>query len=543
MEKFLIYDFKVALLLSAFLCFYMLLMRKETWFALRRTFLLLSASLSLTLPFCVLTFHKEETIVMSQFPNDIIPSTSEVAENGWSSVSILYTIAGTIILAGAALILAKLIADLFKLRKLLRKTEKRHMQNGTVLAISNEDIRPFSFFHYVVISSAESKEISPALLAHEYEHIRRFHTIDLIFAELYLILQWFNPMAWLLRKELKLVHEFEADSYAMHQSGACGTYMRLLMRKASSNHHFSLVNTFSHKGFLRRRFMMMSSSPSSKKSRLKVLCILPVVAVSLMATAETITDYTYVTKHHKEKPSTQMKRKVNQKIKKAHIENQPERNSKEKQKSSMYVYVDSMPVSQELLDTLPPDQIRSITIVKDTTENVTSPLSSQKQTSIYVEIKDTVLKKIDDDVFMMTKMQTELTNVEKEVQNVKEKALAERIKAEKTKKEAIIKAVEQRRKAEQAKKEEIKKAVEEKIKAGLIKKEVKENITPNFRETAFILTDRKDTTLCLSVDSDSIVNGFNGYWIDTNEGKNLIVIKADTDSVRNNRIAMVFMQS
>lgn len=543
MEKFLIYDFKVALLLSAFLCFYMLLMRKETWFALRRTFLLLSASLSLTLPFCVLTFHKEETIVMSQFPNDIIPSTSEVAENGWSSVSILYTIAGTIILAGAALILAKLIADLFKLRKLLRKSEKRHMQNGTVLAISNEDIRPFSFFHYVVISSAESKEISPALLAHEYEHIRRFHTIDLIFAELYLILQWFNPMAWLLRKELKLVHEFEADSYAMHQSGACGTYMRLLMRKASCYHHFSLVNTFSHKGFLRRRFMMMSSSPSSKKSRLKVLCILPVVAVSLMATAETITDYTYVTKHHKEKPSTQMKRKVNQKIKKAHIENQPERNSKEKQKNSMYVYVDSMPVSQELLDTLPPDQIRSITIVKDTTENVTSPLSSQKQTSIYVEIKDTVLKKIDDDVFMMTKMQTELTNVGKEVQDVKEKALAERIKAEKTKKEAIIKAVEQRRKAEQAKKEEIKKAVEEKIKAGLIKKEVKENITPNFRETAFILTDRKDTTLCLSVDSDSIVNGFNAYWIDTREGKNLIVIKADTDSVRNNRIAMVFMQS
>ena len=543
MEKFLIYDFKVALLLSAFLCFYMLLMRKETWFALRRTFLLLSASLSLTLPFCVLTFHKEETIVMSQFPNDIIPSTSEVAENGWSSVSILYTIAGTIILAGAALILAKLIADLFKLRKLLRKSEKRHMQNGTVLAISNEDIRPFSFFHYVVISSAESKEISPALLAHEYEHIRRFHTIDLIFAELYLILQWFNPMAWLLRKELKLVHEFEADSYAMHQSGACGTYMRLLMRKASSNHHFSLVNTFSHKGFLRRRFMMMSSSPSSKKSRLKVLCILPIVAVSLMATAETITDYTYVTKHHKEKPSTQMKRKVNQKIKKAHIENQPERNSKEKQKNSMYVYVDSMPVSQELLDTLPPDQIRSITIVKDTTENVTSPLSSQKQTSIYVEIKDTVLKKIDDDVFMMTNMQTELTNVEKEVQNVKEKALAERIKAEKTKKEAIIKAVEQRRKAEQAKKEEIKKAVEEKIKAGLIKKEVKENITPNFRETAFILTNRKDTTLCLSVDSDSIVNGFNAYWIDTREGKNLIVIKADTDSVRTNRIAMVFMQS
>ena len=538
-----IYDFKVALLLSAFLCFYMLLMRKETWFALRRTFLLLSASLSLTLPFCVLTFHKEETIVMSQFPNDIIPSTSEVAENGWSSVSILYTIAGTIILAGAALILAKLIADLFKLRKLLRKSEKRHMQNGTVLAISNEDIRPFSFFHYVVISSAESKEISPALLAHEYEHIRRFHTIDLIFAELYLILQWFNPMAWLLRKELKLVHEFEADSYAMHQSGACGTYMRLLMRKASNNHHFSLVNTFSHKGFLRRRFMMMSSSPSSKISRLKVLCILPVVAISLMATAETITDYTYVTKHHKEKPSTQIKRKVNQKIKKAHIENQPERNSKEKQKSSMYVYVDSMPVSQELLDTLPPDQIRSITIVKDTTENVTSPLSSQKQTSIYMEIKDTVLKKIDDDVFMMTKMQTELTNVEKEVQNVKEKALAERIKAEKTKKEEIKKAVEQRRKAEQAKKEEIKKAVEEKIKAGLIKKEVKENITPNFRETAFILTDRKDTTLCLSVDSDSIVNGFNAYWIDTNEGKNLIVIKADTDSVRTNRIAMVFMQS
>ena len=543
MEKFLIYDFKVALLLSAFLCFYMLLMRKETWFALRRTFLLLSSSLSLTLPFCVLTFHKDETIVMSQFPNDIIPSTSEVAENGWSSVSILYTIAGTIILAGAALILAKLIADLFKLRKLMRKSEKRHMQNGTILAISNEDIRPFSFFHYVVISSAESKEISPALLAHEYEHIRQFHTIDLIFVELYLILQWFNPMAWLLRKELKLVHEFEADSYAIHQSGACGTYMRLLMRKASSNHHFSLVNTFSHKGFLRRRFMMMSSSPSSKISRLKVLCILPVVAVSLMATAETITDYTYVTKHHKEKPSTQMKRKVNQKIKKAHIENQPERNSKEKQKNSMYVYVDSMPVSQELLDTLPPDQIRSITIVKDTTENVTSPLSSQKQTSIYVEIKDTVLKKIDDDVFMMINMQIEQTNVGKEVQNVKEKALAERIKAEKTKKEAIIKAVEQRRKAEQAQKEEIKKAVEEKIKAGLIKKEVKENITPNFRETAFILTDRKDTTLCLSVDSDSIVNGFNAYWIDTREGKNLIVIKADTDSVRTNQIAMVFMQS
>ncbi|MGM9797315.1 MAG: M56 family metallopeptidase [Parabacteroides sp.] len=122
------------------------------------------------------------------------------------------------------------------------------------------------------------------ILAHEQAHIRMRHTWDLLFTELFLWFQWFNPAAWLLRQELQALHEFEADAAVVGMGYDSKEYKLLLIEKAVGTSRYTLANSFNHSSLI-NRITMMQKRKSNPWARMKYLFVLPVAATAVAAFA------------------------------------------------------------------------------------------------------------------------------------------------------------------------------------------------------------------------------------------------------------------
>jgi hypothetical protein len=122
------------------------------------------------------------------------------------------------------------------------------------------------------------------IIQHELIHLRRFHSTDLFIAECAIIIFWFNPVVWLLKKELKDIHEFEVDDTLIKQGIDAKQYQLLLIRKAVGQKIYSIANTFNQSN-LSKRIKMMLKQRSSPWAQLKYLCIILLTLFSVIAFA------------------------------------------------------------------------------------------------------------------------------------------------------------------------------------------------------------------------------------------------------------------
>ena len=121
---------------------------------------------------------------------------------------------------------------------------------------------------FVVISEKDLKENREEILTHEYAHIRKRHSIDLLIADICIFFQWFNPASWLLKQELQNIHEFEADESVIAQGIDAKKYQLLLIKKAVGTRLYSMANSFNHSS-LKKRITMMLKKKSNPWARLK----------------------------------------------------------------------------------------------------------------------------------------------------------------------------------------------------------------------------------------------------------------------------------
>ncbi len=124
---------------------------------------------------------------------------------------------------------------------------KRVTIDGCMVLPVEKRVAPFSFFRCVFIpkdllSGPELKQI----IMHERAHIRKWHSLDLVFMEALTILFWFHPGIWYLRKELKMQHEFEADRYVIDQQTDKLSYQQLLLDISSRRFSIPVTNPFNY---------------------------------------------------------------------------------------------------------------------------------------------------------------------------------------------------------------------------------------------------------------------------------------------------------
>ncbi|MBQ9642050.1 MAG: M56 family metallopeptidase [Bacteroidaceae bacterium] len=171
----------------------------------------------------------------------------------------------------------------------LRHTDER---GNTVVLHRGGSLPPFSFFRYIVMGVEDYENHRRYILVHEQEHIRLGHSYDLLLLEVVKTLQWFNPFVWFLSRDLKAVHEYEADQAVIHQGIDAKSYQQLLVRKVVGSRLQLFVNSLNH-GSLKTRIFMMYQKPKTAWRMLKALCAIPVVALAVNAFATPEGEYGY----------------------------------------------------------------------------------------------------------------------------------------------------------------------------------------------------------------------------------------------------------
>lgn len=197
----------------------------------------------------------------------IAEATDGTAGFSWTETII------TVWICGMVFFLTKTVIGIISLVRYIRRG-RRIRQDGYTLVITDDAPHsPFSWMRYVVIHKADVAD-DRLIVSHEIAHIRRRHTLDLIIAQIFCIVQWFNPGAWLLKEELESVHEYQADEDVLGEGVNLKDYQLILIKKTVGNRFHQLTNSLNHSQ-LKKRLTMMMKSKSKRSARLGAAVLLP----------------------------------------------------------------------------------------------------------------------------------------------------------------------------------------------------------------------------------------------------------------------------
>ena len=291
MGVFFIYILKSSVCLVLFYLFFRLLLSKETFHRFNRMALLGVLFFSLLIPCIeVTTRHQvevqqamlsiEQLLLMAELEAtpvdaDVVQETSAIS---WVQVVLLVYLAGILFLA------CRNIYSLICLFRLIHSGKHEKLEKGGTLVVHNQEIAPFSWMKYIVISRKDLKENGREILIHEMAHINHRHSVDLLVADICIFFQWFNPGAWLLKQELQNIHEYEADETVINEGVNAKEYQLLLIKKAVGTRLYSMANSFNDSK-LKKRITMMLKEKSNPWARLKYLYVLPLAAIAVTAFA------------------------------------------------------------------------------------------------------------------------------------------------------------------------------------------------------------------------------------------------------------------
>lgn len=299
MGAFLFYLLKSGCCLVVFYIFFKLLMSRSTFFRFNRITLLVGLLGCTLLPLIELTTTEETFLHTPLYAiHEILQSTESVILNpeqmedpiliseknpeinslNWIPVTLAFIYG-----VGALVTLIWLSLSTCRLIQLIRTSEKKQFGNY-VLVIPQQPTASFSWGKYIVISAADYSQQSEEILLHETMHLRNHHTLDLLFMQIFLLVYWFNPVVWLLKRELQEVHEFEADNGVINTGIDATKYQLLLVKKAVGSRVESIANSFNHSK-LKNRITMMLKEKSNRWARLKILFFLPLAVLIAQAFA------------------------------------------------------------------------------------------------------------------------------------------------------------------------------------------------------------------------------------------------------------------
>jgi len=166
-----------------------------------------------------------------------------------------------------AILFLRMLGSLVFLSYKISRSEKINM-HGMRVVVLKDQLAPFSFHNRVFIpEKIKDDPLLEKILLHEKAHIRKKHFLDLVLLELLFVIFWFHPFIWFLRKEMKMIHEFEADRFVLSHSGNKTAYQQLLVNLSFSRFHFSLTNPLNYSP-LKKRIMMMNLKTKTSRTRL-----------------------------------------------------------------------------------------------------------------------------------------------------------------------------------------------------------------------------------------------------------------------------------
>jgi len=284
MNPLLIYMIKAAFSIAVFYLIYSFLLSRDTMYGRNRVFILFAVASSLIFPLIVietskplnfLFFGKTLSEVLVTGPSTgIMEGAGGVFAIGWPKMLlIIYT-------TGLLLFTARLMLNLVELIILIRKKGASGLK---IIRFQGLNTAGFSAAGYVFINSSLSEGDAGEILRHEQNHLARYHFFDILFMEVVKILQWFNPFIYMFDRSLRAVHEYQADEGCLKSGVTALNYQLLLMSQVFGSKNFYITNSFSNPTLIKKRMIMMTKKRSTTMANLKLLLVMPVIAIVLFA--------------------------------------------------------------------------------------------------------------------------------------------------------------------------------------------------------------------------------------------------------------------
>ena len=273
---------------------YRLLFRNSNRLYFNRYFLLTSMLLALAMPLLGLLSGMEvpqmanlkQSIFNGMMLSEVIvtpdgqPMLPEVivTTNTTPSRFSVWQVIGGIYLLGVGVMTLLFLFKLGRLVALIIRSPKRKMDGFTAVFTGKEQ-GSFSFFRYAFFPS---ENVDPDIMRHEMSHIAHHHSWDILFAEVMMILQWFNPFIYLYKKELQSLHEYQADRDVVATGVDKKNYMMLILQQCTAVDFSGMSNNFSLI-LTKKRIKMITRNEKAKGLWWRLLATLPVLAVLLIA--------------------------------------------------------------------------------------------------------------------------------------------------------------------------------------------------------------------------------------------------------------------
>lgn len=285
-----LYFFYVALILATFYLLYKWTLATTTFFRFNRVVLMAGYALAmLALPVLnLLTANSEcdsTAISHAATIETELNSLSDLPEPTWPEIVTVTYLLG--VMAAAALNMRSAL----RIRHLIKSGAHIRHKSYTMV-ITDRQCSPFSWGRYIVIPSSIPEEDITMIVEHEKSHLRHHHWLELAVAQIMEIFNWYNPAAYLLKKEVQDVHEFEVDRDVVGKGYDEKAYQMLLLRSSVGASFNNFVNSLTHSR-LKTRLQMIMTENSKSSRRLYAFVMLPltvfvVLGVRNSALAETL---------------------------------------------------------------------------------------------------------------------------------------------------------------------------------------------------------------------------------------------------------------
>ena len=277
----LMYLIKANVVLVVLFGFYQLISAGDTFFKWRRLSLLTVYVLSLLLPTIDLSVLVNETAPLGNIlprmaynlPEVMVQPTRDAFD--WHQLAVwLY--------AGVALVLLlRVFWQVVVVCRLAQRSERATL-HGTAVCLLTGDYSPFSFFRWIFVNPVnKSPSQVKQILTHEQTHVAQWHSVDALLSQLFVAAFWFNPVAWLMRLQVRNNLEYLADRSVISGGTDKKAYQYHLLAVAYRTNVATITNNFNVLP-LKKRIKMMNKQTSNSLARFKYLLFVP-LAVALLA--------------------------------------------------------------------------------------------------------------------------------------------------------------------------------------------------------------------------------------------------------------------
>ena len=298
MTTLLLYLLKVNIVLIVLYGFYFLFLRKDSFYGYHRWYLLFVIAAMFVLPLVDISGWTERNgsvVETSQYIPDmgvvyqmiflqplqgsetvepeVVP---DVPKNVSPSNILIFCL-----LAGTILLISNRIYQLYRLVCMRTRFSEKYIGEQTVISMDSPT-QPFSFFGRIFLNpTLYTDEELAEIVAHEQIHCREKHTLDILLAEAVVCLCWINPVAWLLRNDIRQNLEYYTDRCVIQNGFNRKHYQYSLLRISGGNLH--VVNHF-HFNHLKKRIIMMNRKESTKIISAKYLLVIPAMMAAVLLT-------------------------------------------------------------------------------------------------------------------------------------------------------------------------------------------------------------------------------------------------------------------